>query len=87
MLATATAATQSPTSRKAGPLVYDAAIRLAKQARAECWEFEPGLGAFTSTADGASDPFVGVLPFLPGQTPEPVTLVPLRFVDNQSGAS
>ena len=80
----ATAATATPASSASpAPLWrwgggYEAAIRLAKNARSECFG-NPDAFAFW-------EEYISrllrqrVLPFLPGQTPEPVTLVPLRFI-------
>jgi len=83
-LATATAAKESPTPQLRWGSGYDAAIRLAKQARAECVDNPEAHRFWTEYLSRLLR--ARVLPFLPGRTPEPVTLVPLRFVDNLSGA-
>ena len=79
----ATAATASPHWRWGGG--YELAIRLAKQACAECYD-NPESRRFW--LEYLSRLFrARVLPFLPGRTLEPATLVPLRFVDDWSGAA
>ena len=83
-LATATAAKESPAPQWRWGNGYDAAIRLAKQARAECTHNPEAHAFWTEYLSRLLR--ARVLPFLPGRTPEPVTLVPLRFVDNLSGA-
>ena len=82
--ATATAATGSPAPQWRWGSGYDVAIRLAKQARAECTHNPEAYAFWTEYVSRLFR--ARVLPFLAGRTPEPVTLVPLRFVDNQSGA-
>ena len=83
-LATATAATKAPAPLWRWGSGYDQAIRLAKQARAECVDNPEAHAFWTEYVSRLLR--ARVLPFLPGRTPEPVTLVPLRFVDNLSGA-
>jgi hypothetical protein len=82
-LATATAATKSPTPTWRWGSGYDGAIRLAKEARAECADNPEAHRFWTEYLSRLLR--ARVLPFLPGQTPEPVTLVPIRFVDDLSG--
>jgi len=82
--APATAATKSPTPVWRWGSGYDGAIRLAKKARAECVDNPEAHGFWTEYLSRLLR--ARVLPFLAGRTPEPVTLVPVRFVDNQSGA-
>ena len=62
---------------------YDYAIRLAKQARSECVGNPETHCFWTEYVSRLLR--ARVLPFLPGRTPEPVTLVPIQFIDNQSG--
>lgn len=83
-LATATTANGSPTSAWRWGSGYDGAIRLAKQACAECADNPEARCFWTEYLSRLHR--ARVLPFLPGQTPEPVTLVPIQFVDDLSGA-
>ena len=58
---------------------------MAKKARAECFDNPEAHSFWTEYLSRLLR--ARVLPFLAGRTPEPVTLVPIQFVDDLSGKS